>query len=471
MSMLAVAAMQGTGHASPEQAIVELPGYVIEGKPDLPDAESWRYAVVDDFEVLCNGSETRATELLTAFQCFRQALAIVRPAPEPTHIGKSLLLCGSRNDFRRFVPQGESLETGITSYLLRDSEVAVIVLDLSTRYLQISGLATLSEEGSRVRELEVSSKRQLFRQYFRYQIPPGNTAATPAWFMEAMCQLIMDLEFEKHVIRFGNIDNRKGALMLLGEATSPPIGNGGVDIASSFSRYKSELTLANNGGYIANAYIGDRPFHTVLRRQALMPMQALFAVQADDPEARNPLVHPLWTKQAYAFVHLCLFGNPSRFRAALHDFVLRLQTEPLSEALFQECFGMSFEAMRQMLKGYIRRPVGKYDQYRLQEGSELTAKLVTFREATQAQIARIQADAFRLAGHRTDALETLRIAYDRGEHDPELLAALGLEELHAGRRDRALQFLTRATENGAQRASAWEALDFIRQCTPHAERN
>ncbi len=378
--MLVVAAMQGTGHASPEQAIVELPGYVIEGKPELPDAESWRYAVVDDFEVLCNGSETRATELLTAFQCFRQALAIVRPAPEPTHIGKSLVLCGSRNDFRRFVPQGESLETGITSYLLRDSEVAVIVLDLSTRYLQISGLATLSEEGSRVRELEVSSKRQLFRQYFRYQIPPGNTAATPAWFMEAMCQLIMDLEFEKHV-------------------------------------------------------------------------------------------HPLWTKQAYAFVHLCLFGNPSRFRAALHDFVLRLQTEPLSEALFQECFGMSFEAMRQMLKGYIRRPVGKYDQYRLQEGSELTAKLVTFREATQAQIARIQADAFRLAGHRTDALETLRIAYDRGEHDPELLAALGLEELHAGRRDRALQFLTRATENGAQRASAWEALDFIRQCTPHAERN
>jgi len=46
----------------------------------------------------------------------------------------------------------------------------------------------------------------------------------------------------------------------------------------------------------------------------------------------------LWAKQAYLFVHFCLFGENLRYQPALSTFVSRLAREPLSEALFQECF-------------------------------------------------------------------------------------------------------------------------------------
>jgi hypothetical protein len=54
------------------------------------------------------------------------------------------------------------------------------------------------------------------------------------------------------------------------------------------------------------------------------------------------------------------------------------------------------------------------------------------REATQAEVGRLQGVAYTLAGHPAEARDVLLTAYLRGERDPALLAALGVAEASGG---------------------------------------
>ena len=55
-----------------------------------------------------------------------------------------------------------------------------------------------------------------------------------------------------------------------------------------------------------------------------LPMEKFFAVTADATEATNPLGNNRWAKQSYAFVHLCLYGQNGRYKAAFEEFTKRL---------------------------------------------------------------------------------------------------------------------------------------------------
>jgi hypothetical protein len=93
-------------------------------------------------------------------------------------------------------------------------------------------------------------------------------------------------------------------------------------------------------------------------------------------------------------------------------------------------------------------------------------------DAPDAVVGRIKGEALRLAGHGNEAHNALIAPYIRGERDPRLLAALGLDEKLAGNVDRARKFLEAASNAKVDRARAYLELARLRfaaaQATPKA---
>jgi tetratricopeptide (TPR) repeat protein len=457
--------------------LVELPPFVVAGKIELPKPESWLYTRIDGFEVLSNAPQRETNRLLKDFQRFRQALQIVRPEAKPPDAPATLILCGREGAYGQFLPENDKKFEAILSLLLHDRERTAIVANLERAVLQVDDVSVTRLSGqsgrmpgddSHYEGLEVEPHRQLYRQYARLLLTQGE-GRLPPWLLEGVTQIIMDMDFHDRSIRFGWLDATKGApltpfLSPYGEldvSAGPTAGAGGAGTMSA-----GDMIGTLSGGFKVSGepdgLVGDRPFPLVLARAQLLPLDQFFAVSAASPSARNPLGNTLWAKQAYAFVHMCQFRADGKFKEPFDRFVRRLAVEPLNEALFRECFGLGYEEMLKELYAYIRYPRHQFRNVKLTEEGRLTAPEVTFREATQGEIARIKGDAQRLAGRRAEALFTYRVGYARGERDPALLAALGVAELHDGQTDRARKFLETAAKLDTDRPSAWTALARLR---------
>ena len=88
-------------------------------------------------------------------------------------------------------------------------------------------------------------------------------------------------------------------------------------------------------------------------------------------------------------MHFCLFGNKLRYQEPLAKLTTRLQTQPMSEALFQECFGINYRKMEKQLRSYILYTPHKYQRYPLKPEDRLKPEPIDFREASDAEIARL----------------------------------------------------------------------------------
>lgn len=211
-----------------------------------------------------------------------------------------------------------------------------------------------------------------------------------------------------------------------------------------------------------DAVVGEQPFNIVLRHRKLIPLGQFFAVTADDPAAQNPLGKNFWAKQAYLFVHFCLFGENLRHKEALSTFVSRLAREPLTAALFQECFLTDYAGMTRELRGSILHTKHKYQRYPLQNDDQFTAKAVELRAATVAEVALIKGDALRLGGQHDTARAAYRSSDLRGDRDPALLAGMGVTEAALNHSDRARELLEPAVKGGARLPSAYVELARLR---------
>jgi hypothetical protein len=170
-----------------------------------------------------------------------------------------------------------------------------------------------------------------------------------------------------------------------------------------------------------------------------------------------------WKAQCYAFVHLCLYGNNRKYQKPFLQFVTRLGNEPLSEQLFKECFNRTYRQMALEIRSHCEFTVYNAMRFQAKKGEALPAPPpVELRAAADADVGRIKGEVLRLGGHGDSARNALIAPYVRGERDPRLLAALGLDELEAGRRDRARRFLEAAAQAGAVRARAHVELARLR---------
>jgi hypothetical protein len=128
-----------------------------------------------------------------------------------------------------------------------------------------------------------------------------------------------------------------------------------------------------------------------------------------------------------AFTHWGLNGDGNKHATKFMTLVQRQSQGEVTPGQFEEIFGLSIKKMELELSAFARN----FTAYKSTEynGDWSPMSKVTAREATQSEIARLQADSLISQGKLDLALNILRIAYWRGEREPAMLAILaGLEE-------------------------------------------
>lgn len=421
-------ALAAEAGAAPDK-VLELPKLTINEQAALPELESWRYTRITGFEVLSNASERSTKKLLTDFSRFQQAVRLAWPAPVQPLAASTLILCGKDKKFDAFVPAAlRGSQAPVPSLFLRDREQIAIVVDLEAQQVGISDPTALMAANATAVEYEIDHYRQLYREYVHYLLSQAE-GRRPAWLEEGLAQIVMDIELTDQALVLGKIETYRGS-------------------ATGGSPNGSEDTDAT----VADAVVGEQPFNMVLQHRALLPFDRFFAITPDDEEARHPLGNTLWAKQAYAFVHFCLFGEKLQYKDSLVTFINRLTREPASEALFKECFHVSYAEMNQELRGYILYTKHKYQKYPLKDTPLVAEASIQLREATAAQIGLLKGDAFRLAVHPDAALDAYRSAYIRGAREPALLAGLAAVQPDAAL---AKRFNDEAIRTGVNRPSAY----------------
>jgi hypothetical protein len=435
---------------APTGSIVELPKFVVTDNRELPPPESWRYAAIPGFEILSNASDKATQRLIRDFEIFRQALGYAWPMPDRISQTTSLIICGKGNRFDAFVPTGRvGPDVALASLFLKEGNKTAIVIDMASTTLNILNVddsadaATGTDSGL----ITVEHDKQLYREYVRFLLSRSEPRL-PAWLEEGLSQIIMRMRIESfRAIDFAKLED-PNTISALGAMTA------------------AVNALAEEGDMLlAGAPAEDRDFNAALHRKALVKLDQFFAIKHDSPEATAVLGNNRWAKQAYAFVHMCLYGERGKFQKPFTTFLQRIAREPVSEALFKECFGLTYNQMLTQMRGYIDMTVYESKSFRSKKGGpdliDPPAPLV-MRDATQSEVGRIKGEAKVIAGHAAAGRQELIAPYIRGERDPDLLAALGLFEKNAGEDVRARRFLEAASEGKTRRPDALLELARLR---------
>jgi hypothetical protein len=397
----------------PTGPIIELPKFEVTDSRLLPPPEKWLYAEIPGFEILSNMSRRGTERFVKDFLLLQVAMNEIMPGLRagPVAVPTSLILTGRGDAFSAFTPSNRD-DLSRNSIFLRDNERGAIVVDFQLAELQLEDNTTI----------ESDPYRSFYGEFFRFIIRRNSQSKPPAWFEEGLVQLFASIDFNKKWINFAMIGDGFG-----GEKT------------------------------------GD--FNRMLARRGLLPMKELLA----DPPRRTGT---FWNAQAYAFVHMCLYGRNQKYQRPFLQFVTRLAREPLSEELFKECFKMDYNKMALEIRGYIDFTDHKYMQYVAKKGQALPdPPPFELRDAPDAVVGRIKGEALRLAGNGSAAQNALIAPYVRGERDPRLLAALGLNEKLAGNDDRARKFLEAASNAKVDRARAYLELARLRLDAVRAKPN
>ena len=436
---------------------VELPVYTVTDQRELPPPEKWSYARIEGFEVLSNASERGTRRLLRDFQRYSQAIGLVWPGMQrPAAVPAMLIICGRGGKFDAFRPKGESAaDRAMASLSLHDREQAAIVIDFETKVINLvtpEGTAALAAApttdaaGNAIGSagdpgFEVDSYKQLYREYIRFLLARVEPRA-PAWFEEGLSQIFMAMEVTNTSITVGKLED-----------------------PNTISATQAAMNEAGTGGVAAQE---DRDFNAALARRGLLGMDQLFAVANDSEIARNPL-GSTWAKQCYAFVHWGLYGDEGKHQREFVTFLARLGREPLSEALFKECFKKSYNQMGVAIRGYVDFTSYKIAGLQTPKGEKIPEPPpLVLREATESEVGRIKGETLQLSGHSAEARLAMIAPYIRGERDPQLLASLGLQERVIGDDARARKVLEAAAQAKAVRPRAYLELARLRLAAANA---
>ena len=384
---------------------VELPKFEVTDSRVLPQPEKWRYAAIPGFEVLSSISARETTRFVKDFLLLQTVIGEIMPGFRQGDVAvpTSLILTGRGKDFDRFLPADrEDDRFRTTGLFFDDPERSAIVVDFALSELTLEDNTTE----------DADPYRDFYKAYFRNLIRRQAGGKSPAWFEEGLVQIFASIEFNRKWISFAQVGDGFGG---------PKTGD----------------------------------FNRILNERALMPFPELFAEQ--------PQRSTFWSAQCYGFVHMCLYGRNQKYQKGFVRFLSRLGAEAPSEALFKECLGLDYKGMQLELRGYIGFTDYKSMQYTAKKGKELPEPpAVALRDATDAESGRIVGEVLRLGAHGPEAHMALIAPYVRGERDPQLLAALGLDERNAGNDDRARKFLEAAAKAGAERPRVYLELAKLR---------
>ncbi len=407
LALVAFSCLRAADAPAVSGPVIELPKFEVSDSRLLPPLEKWHYAEVPGFEILSNISERETKRFVRDFLLLQSVIREIMPGliggrvPVPT----ALLLCGRGKGFDEFLPADGSVERyGSNSLFFQTPERAAIVVDFALTELQLEGDT----------RLEADPYRAFYAAYFRFLIRRQLSKPPPPWFEEGLVQLLAATEFDRKTIVFAQIGDGFGA-----------------------------------------EKIGD--FNRMLHQRAIMPLGEMLA--SNGPRERSAF----WAAQCYCFVHYCLYGLNKKNQQAFIRFVYRLNDEEPTEELFKECFGKTFKQFGIELRGHIDFTASKKIEFRAKKGQELPEPPpVALKPGSDADVGRIKGEVLRLGGNSIPAHNHLIAPYVRGERDPRLLAALGLDEKLAGNDARARKFLEAAAAANVVRARAYLELARLR---------
>jgi hypothetical protein len=439
--LVPVSAVNAEERPDASDPIIELPPFVVTDTRELPQPESWRYSTIPGFEILTNASDRATQRLMRDFGMFRQALGHVWPIPQRLSQTTPLIICGRGGKFDAFIPAGKVVpDAAAASLFLKQGSKTAIIIDLEATTLNILNVDSANDAatGTDSGMISVEHDKQLYREYVRYLLSQSETRF-PAWLEEGLSQIIMKMQFDRKWIEFAKLEDPNT-----------------VSTQAAMTAELNALATADDpdAATLPGAPAEDRDFNAALRRRALVKLDKFFAVKHDSLEATNVLGNNVWAKQAYAFVHMCLYGYKGKFQKAFTTFLQRSMREPVTEEMFKECFNMTYNKMLLEIRSYCDFTVYESKYYKSKEDVIIPPPPLELREATQAEIGRIKGEALLLAGHTQAARAELVAAYQRGEREPNLLGAIGLFERAHGEEERARKFLEAAHAAKINRSDA-----------------
>ncbi len=429
--------------ADPEAGpVVELPKFVVTEMRILPEPETWRYASIPGFEILTNAPDRETEQLIRGFELFRNVLDVVWPMPDQMRSPMYLIVCGGRSKFDQFQPRNTTANAQQISLFLTGRNRAALVVDSQTKVLDIKDpvMMNMDEGPEDMSRLVIEHDRRLYREYVRYLLSRCDPRL-PAWFEEGMTQIIMAMKFDRTSIEIGTVaaPNTISAEAEAVESANAMAAAADPDIPK-----------------IPPPPAQERDFNAILKSQTLLPLEQLLTAAHDSPEAVDPLSHMIWSKEAYAFVHLGLYGQGGKWRNAFARYLLRTAREPATEAVFKECFGRTYKDMALELRMYVEFTDYQAKRYEAAKGRGFPEPHpIALRDATPTEIALIKGNTMLMANRVADARAEFIAPYFRGGRDARLLSALAYVERLAGKDDRAKKFLAAAVAANTTDADAY----------------
>jgi hypothetical protein len=255
--------------------------------------------------------------------------------------------------------------------------------------------------------------------YLRFLVE-ARTPALPDWFTEGIIRLYQSIAINDATT--GKISSAWAFPMI-------SLGNSWQD-----SRFQADpwISLANATALREH---GDAP-------RPLLPMQELFVSSISS--GRSETYRRVWESEAELFVRWAFSDRIENGRGRLTKFVEAAAAQPVTENLFQSCFGMRYSDARDALSDFLPTAVRK-DQLFAFSAKLADSESVELREATPQEILRIKGEWARrtlrvvqssypeaMPLYITEARNVLQGSYERGERDPQLVASLGLFRLDIG---------------------------------------
>jgi hypothetical protein len=415
---VALAFLLGTGGRAAEiEAPVSLPPYLVESSGlNRP----WRYARSPEFEILSRCEDAVTQEIAENYHSLHQTLTVILPERFQVKydVPRTLLLYDqdllSAMAKTVFAPPSGGAPSTLAPTVLRNPRFCD--LDAMTVFVSVQpGLfpsGRLSDFGSAHSRPRWTS---LTPNYVEDLIAK-RTPSLPEWFIAGFNGLYRKMHFSEGTIEVG-------AVFWVSETETRGL------------RKNKEIPT-------------------------LLPLGKFFERASDAANIER------WFAQSELFVRWGLDDENGKRRDAFWQFVDRSCTEPITEAMFQECFAMDYGHAAATMQRYLMHAVFQSAIWR-NPGSGPLATL-EIRDATRGEIARIKGDWERLAAgyvrSNTPAFEekyfgqarrTLRRAYDTGDRNLSLLATMGLLECDAGEAAAGREFLEAAIRGGVVRPRAF----------------
>ena len=402
------------------EQIVELPPYAVE---TTALREPWQYAKLPGVEILSRCSEPTTLLLLDHHFRLRETLTALLPEEFQVQLDVPTTYVlfndtAQQGVARELVGELRKREGDADSWIIRgmsnyrfgnkDAVALFFILDPMTFG---QGRMTLTPG------------------YLRFLLE-NRTPSLPLWFVEGMLEVYRTAILESVPA---------GRSVSMSAVETPPLPEGVIAIRPAL-------------------WISEAMTQAIRKSRQktceLLPAATLFSTLPSNHT--DTIRTALWRSQAALFIRWALDGRslPPR-REALWAFVRRACRQPVTEAMFQECFGLDYAGLEQQLRAYL--PEAVKGTFYLSTTRVFEAPVAQLREATEAEISRLKGGLDRLEiayvkeffpelapQYITQARHTLRRAYDRGDRDPRLLAELGLCECDAGDDAAARPFLEAA---------------------------